>query len=234
MTDKGLVDRSEWYLTACQADHGESSVVMNQTGIVCSIPSAVWNPAAKTRPGSEISIETDRMNVRVILEAHNMLHALKEAVEREGRKYPNDDEEPEWMRLARASLARIRHDTLLASAPLVAATRRILDISTSHLCQTTQAILARGGERPGIGYVATVDRHEPPSMETGGWWVRVAEPERCDGMPEDLKRAVDLARGRGCDWICFDVDGLVLTELPVFDQSHVRMEPAKRGPEPGL
>ena len=63
-----------WTLQACQADHGESSVICDANGMtICRIPSSVWNSAAV------LEHPEDAANVRLLLAAPHMLRALQKA-----------------------------------------------------------------------------------------------------------------------------------------------------------
>ena len=52
---------------------------------------------------------------------------------------------------------------------------------------------------------------ERPYGELGDY---VEDPAAC---PEDLKRVLAYARAEGCEWLCFDMSGPVMADLPTFD-----------------
>lgn len=92
--------RSTWRLVACQADQGATSVVMDNDVVVCTIPSACWDPKAIS-VGDDVPIETDRAYALLIVEAPELRRIIVAALESgHGRDEP-------WMDAARDALGRI-------------------------------------------------------------------------------------------------------------------------------
>lgn len=36
-------------------------------------------------------------------------------------------------------------------------------------------------------------------------------------IPDDLRACIEFAAESGCQWLCFDRDGLTIKELPVYE-----------------
>lgn len=100
-----------------------------------------------------------------------------------------------------------------------------LDISTAHIPPSVGELLDAGGLDGNSGFVVTVDQRRFQDGGRKGWWVLVSDPANCEGMPEELRRVVDYAREQGCEWICIDRDGAIITEL-------VTSKPASTEPSP--
>lgn len=86
-----------------------------------------------------------------------------------------------------------------------------LDLSTAHLPAHMREELAAEG-----GVVAA--RHE------FGWWLWIPDDPRdsapFEGTPAEVLEIQVFARGRGCDWVRFDVDGATDPDLPTYADEH--------------
>lgn len=102
-----------WTLQPCQQDHGETTVIVADGHIVCSIPSPIWDADAQTPPGSPIDIETDRANARLILEAGNLKRLLAKAVA--GSDAGPGSSTPDWIQEAREALHRVGEGSTAAA-----------------------------------------------------------------------------------------------------------------------
>lgn len=85
--------------------------------------------------------------------------------------------------------------------------RKILDISTGHVCKETSELLNAGG-----------GEHTWAIPFEYGWFVDVPEYD-CgrEQRPADINTVMDYARKHDCEWIKFDCDGELLSDLPKFD-----------------
>lgn len=87
--------------------------------------------------------------------------------------------------------------------------RKFLDISTAHVSRAT-ADKMDAGETVGVTYYKL----------SYGWLVYVSDPEHedpTDPIPEELARALTLARANNCDYIMFDADAERIHQLPEFE-----------------
>ena len=97
-----------------------------------------------------------------------------------------------------------------ATAELV--TFKMLDISTAHLTTQTRAQMEQQNAEGVLFY----------PKGPWGWFTYVPsladELTVGDEAPADLKQCIEFAQRRGFDWIVFDCDGAVITDLPLYEE----------------
>ena len=97
-----------------------------------------------------------------------------------------------------------------ATAELV--TFKMLDISTAHLTTQTRAQMEQQNAEGVLFY----------PKGPWGWFTYVPsladELTVGDEAPADLKQCIEFAQQRGFDWIVFDCDGAVITDLPLYEE----------------
>lgn len=80
---------------------------------------------------------------------------------------------------------------------------RMLTISTGHISKETAGLL-------------DIAEMEIAAYRKGdyGWFVTCWDLD--DTLPDDLRTCTEYAEKNGCDWLCFDCDGPVVDDLPVY------------------
>lgn len=104
--------------------------------------------------------------------------------------------------------------------PLKWSIRKLLTVSTEHICQSTadmleaESLLDSGGPSGslpiGVQLNVTVGRYGDFA-----WFLWVPFPEQ-GTIPADLTMIFEYARRHGCEYVLIDVDHDVLLDLPVY------------------
>lgn len=93
-----------------------------------------------------------------------------------------------------------------------------LDVNLAHLSSATVRLLKRGGEGLGVGFDV--------APYTTGIFVSVAPAVQPLDVPQDLRRAIELARRSGVGLMRFDPDGelhALPVEAPVFVDEELKI-----------
>ncbi len=91
---------------------------------------------------------------------------------------------------------------------------KLLDVSTAHIKEATAYMLDDEDKFPElIRY----------SKDGYGWFILVPKKtvgsyNPLEGLPEDLVDIMKYAKHNDCDWISLDCDGVIHSELPIYNQ----------------
>lgn len=84
---------------------------------------------------------------------------------------------------------------------------KMLTISSFHISGETSEFLDDESRAELVVY----------GKATFGWFIVVDHAATEENVPDDLKRVLDLAREKGCAWLCLDQDANILEELPEYN-----------------
>lgn len=90
---------------------------------------------------------------------------------------------------------------------------KMLTINIKHITEETSFLLDECD-------VDSKMRDLPPTFNKRdyGWFIYVGDID-CYEMPKDLQKCCELAIDSDCDWLCFDVEGPVVSELEIYEWS---------------
>ena len=94
-------------------------------------------------------------------------------------------------------------------------TRSFLDLSSGHLSPETWAWLdAQTTDEKGRSLGPSAQVVLASGMRYD--WFVYANEEPDEGIPADLDAVIRLARQRGCEYVLFDSDAILLEDLPIL------------------